>query len=128
MKKLLGIALLSLVVLTACGSDETDGAASGATVCRLEVMGEQTTTTIHEENGYVTSFTVESSQDVSDLSTDDIEFSIEMTRAMMGDMLDIEHTGNRIITLMTITAEDMGETAPVEELIAELEAAGATCN
>jgi len=70
MRKLLGIALLTLVMLVGCGGNDNGGttdygnsetdyesevADSGATVCLMEVMGEETRMIIYEENGYVTS-------------------------------------------------------------------------
>jgi len=119
MKKILVIGLLLLVALTAC-------AESGTTVCIIEVMGEETRTTIYEENGYVTSFTTESSTNVSDMSAEEIKTAI--TQATMGEIVDIEHVGDYIVTSMTVTAEDLEDAILLDELVADLEAGGSTCN
>ena len=121
MKRLLVVGLLSLVALTACAD-------SGATVCVIEVMGEETRTTIYEENGYVTSVTTESSTNVSDMSADEIRTAIEVTQAAMGEIVDIEHVGDYIVTSMTVTAEDLEDATLLDELVADLEADGSTCN
>ena len=136
MKKILGIALLLLVVLVACNNGdngETDNGdaeatASGATVCILEVMDEVTQTTIYEEDGYVTSFTTQTSLDVSELSQEDIDMAITVTQEMLGDIFDIEHVGNYIVTSMTIDGEYLEGNLTLEEVVEELEEGGATCN
>jgi len=126
MKKILGITLLSLVALTACGSDDNE-TATGATVCTSVEIGQETTTTIYEENGYLTRMVIASPMDVSDMSEEEIESTIEFFENTEGMEAHLE--GDYLITTIEIAAEDMGEEdILVAEIIEDFEDRGETCS
>ena len=113
MKKLLGLtALTAALVLSACGGG---GSGSNDTVCRLEAFGEEMVFTAHVEDGTVTSITMESRIDISELDDD--------ATAEMAEAMGAEVEGDELVISDTVDEE-----MSLDEFVEEMESEGATCN
>jgi len=119
MKKFLGVILLSLVVLTACGGDDNGGSGTETVVCHLEEMGVDTETTIYVEDGYAVRSVTVAREYAEGATEDDLEF----LRSILEDGMEVELDGDYIIVTYSIDfEEDLGEEPqPIDELIEELE-------
>ena len=123
MKKILGIiALFSVLVLIAC---DGDNGGSSTIVCRMEHEGVDTETTIYVEDGYAIR-TVMEVREYADGVTED---ELDLLRDLMGDGVELELDGEYvIITYATDLIEEVGEAAPIDEMIEDLEAQGFDCD
>lgn len=135
MKKLLGLTALSAVlVLSACGGDSNSTAAD-ATVCTASVPGgQETTVTATEADGSVSSVVMEMSQDVSGMTEEEIEATLEIMRGTDGDGLpegmSVEHEGDSIVTTWQMSVDDFvqGDDRTMETFVTEMENSNFTCS
>lgn len=116
MKKFLSvIALLTVVILTACDED------ASTFVCTLEYDGIDTETTIYVEDGYAVRTVTEAREYAPDTTEEDLDFIRNL--AMEG--MEFELDGDYIHTSLTI---EFGEGIPLDEAIDDLEYQGFDCN
>ena len=120
MRKILGVfALLSIVILTACGGDDT-----GTVVCGMEYAGVDTETTIYYEDGYALRSVTEAREFAEGVT----EEELDLFRDFMDDGVYVELDGDYIVFTYIVEFEDLGDTPPIEELIEELEFEGFDCD
>jgi len=127
MKKLFGIALLSVFVLAACGGSDDNGNVDGTVVCTDE---EETMMTFYSEDGVITSVILEGTEDISSLSEVEVDLAIAFFEGLGGTYeLDGDHLTLRLeleadqaITILELPSTDL------DQVVADAEAGGATCN
>lgn len=132
MKKLFGIALLSLFVLAACGGSDTDTDANNdvvdVVICSDDIM----TLTLYSDEGVITSMTIENIEDTSEMSEAEINLAIAVFEGLGGSY---EMDGDYLTLRLELDADEAAEfldidiaNVSLDEIIAEAEADGAVCN
>jgi len=131
MKKLLSIILLSVFVLAACAGSGTETESNNDSANRTVVCAdEDVSLTLHSEDGVITSIVVEGTENISNMSEEEISLAIGMfeglggTYEMDGDYLNLslELDVDQAMTFLEMPSTDL------DEIIADAEENGATCN
>jgi len=129
MKKLLGLTgLAALFVLAACGGSDTV-----TTSCEVDAMGMEMTMTAESEDGEITSIEAEVRMPLAMLGVEAADVDLESDE--LADMLagmgfdgDVDLDGDYLVVTDSGTAEELGESADLDEFIAGAEALGGTCS
>ena len=128
MKKISGLTTLAIVfLLTACGGNSE-------TVCTIEenFFGGLMVATFESDDNEITSATMEFRIDISDMSDEEIQEQINLETRHDEDV-EYEIDGDTLIFSQTIGGADLeaaglGLSRNLDEMIAQMEGNGATCD